>query len=190
MTLTDYYRILGLPERSTLEEIKKAYRLKARQYHPDINHNPDAKDYFIAVTEAYEFLVAYHDRAKNNEEAYRQAMEDWRKYRQEKARRRAYAYARTSYNKFRNTNFYKTTRIFDGTTIIFSLVLSVILNLYIVFGYIYRVRHPLPNDDNPSFLTFILILAAGLAFLIVSLAYFKAFRENSQKYRSAKKKMA
>jgi hypothetical protein len=190
MTRSDYYHVLGLPDRSTIEEIKKAYRIKARQYHPDINPDPDAKDCFIAVTEAYEFLVAYHDKAKSDDEVYRQAMEDWRKYRQEQARRRAYAYARTSYTRFRNTNFYKTTRIFDGTTVIFSLILSVILNLYIVFGYIYRVRHPLPNDDNPSFLTFILILAAGLTFLVVSLAYFKAFRESSKKYRKARNKMA
>ena len=47
MTLSDYYQILGLPANSSLEDIKKAYRQKARLYHPDINHSPDAKDKFI-----------------------------------------------------------------------------------------------------------------------------------------------
>ena len=56
MTLTDYYEILGLPINSSIEEIKKAYRKKARLYHPDINPAPDAKDHFISITEAYEFL--------------------------------------------------------------------------------------------------------------------------------------
>ena len=60
MTLTDYYEILGLQANSTLEEIKRAYRKKARLYHPDINPASDAKDHFISITEAYEFLIANH----------------------------------------------------------------------------------------------------------------------------------
>ncbi len=62
MTLTDYYRILDIPVDSSIEEIKKAYRVKARAYHPDINHSPDAKDMFIEATEAYEFLIANHEK--------------------------------------------------------------------------------------------------------------------------------
>ena len=52
MTLTDYYELLGLPVNSSIDEIKKAYRKKARLYHPDINPEPDAKDHFISITEA------------------------------------------------------------------------------------------------------------------------------------------
>ena len=111
MILSDYYHILGLPVNSSVEEIKKAYRQKARMYHPDINPSPDAKDMFIATTEAYEFLMAYSEKVTNDEEAYRQAMEDWRKYRQDRSRQRANAYARASYVRFKNTNFYRNTRI-------------------------------------------------------------------------------
>ena len=64
MTLTDYYEILGLQSNSTIEEIKKAYRKKARLYHPDINPAPDAKDHFISITEAYDFLIANHEKIK------------------------------------------------------------------------------------------------------------------------------
>ena len=49
MLISEYYNILGLPLNSSLEEIKKAYRKKARLYHPDINHSPEAKDKFIRL---------------------------------------------------------------------------------------------------------------------------------------------
>lgn len=183
MTLTDYYEILGLPVNSSVEEIKKAYRKKARIYHPDINPSPDAKDLFINITEAYEFLIVNHETIKTDDEAYSQAMEDWRKYRQDRSRKRATAYARTSYGTFKNTRFYKTTRIFDGTTIIFSFVISIMVLVYTVFGYIYRLRHPLPGNEKPSVFAFIMLLFMGMIFFVVSFIYFKAFQETSKKYK-------
>ncbi|MGD0342169.1 MAG: DnaJ domain-containing protein, partial [Bacteroidales bacterium] len=62
MTITEYYRILDIPQDSSIDEIKRAYRQKARMYHPDINPAPDAKDMFILATEAYEFLIANFDK--------------------------------------------------------------------------------------------------------------------------------
>jgi curved DNA-binding protein CbpA len=152
MTLTDYHEILGIPINSTIDDIKKAYRKKARLYHPDINSAPDAKDLFISVTEAYEFLIANHDKINTDEEEFQKAMEDWRKYRQDRSRKRATVYARTPYGKFKDTKFYKTTRIFDGTTIIFSFAVSVMVLVYTVYGYTYRLKHPLPGMEKPRFL--------------------------------------
>ena len=37
--------------------IKKAYRKLAKQYHPDVNHSPDAADRFREITEAYDTLT-------------------------------------------------------------------------------------------------------------------------------------
>ena len=82
MTIKDYYNVLGLTSDSSIEEIKKAYRRKARLYHPDINPAPDAKEMFISITEAYEFLIAYQGKLASDEDAYKRAMDDWRKYRQ------------------------------------------------------------------------------------------------------------
>ena len=183
MTLSEYYQILGLPHNSSVNDIKKAYRNKARLYHPDINPSPDARDKFILVTEAYEFLIANHDKMSHNEESYQQAMENWRKYRQDRSNQRAQVYARASYIRFKKTKFYKTTRIFDGTTIIFSLILSIVMVVYIVAGYIYRIIHPLPKPYQPSIFTFILLLLVGVGFVVVSLIYLKAYIETSQKHR-------
>jgi hypothetical protein len=181
MTLTDYYEILGLPVNSSLEEIKKAYRKKARLYHPDINPESDAKDLFISATEAYEFLIAYHDSILTEEQAYQQAMEDWRKYRQDRSRKRATAYARTSYSNFKQTKLYKTTRIFDGTTIFFSFIVSIIVLVYTVYGYAFRLKHPIPGLDKPSVFAFIMLLILGIIFFVVSFIYLRAYQTTSKK---------
>jgi molecular chaperone DnaJ len=53
----DFYRILGVAENASAEEIKKAYRKLAKQYHPDANPNdPAAAERFKEVSEAYSVL--------------------------------------------------------------------------------------------------------------------------------------
>jgi hypothetical protein len=184
MTNNDYYKILGLPESASIEEIKKAYRNKARLYHPDINPSPDAKDMFICITEAYEFLLTNHTKIQSDEEAYRQAMEDWRKYRQDRSRKKATVYARTSYVSFKNTKFYKTTRIFDGTAIIFSFIVSIMVLIYTVYGYFYRLKYPLPGLEKPSLFAFIMLMILGMTFFVVSFIYLRAYQETNKKRKA------
>lgn len=58
MDTTDYYRQLGLRLGASLEAVKTSYRQLARQYHPDVNPgNEVARDKFMAITEAYKFLL-------------------------------------------------------------------------------------------------------------------------------------
>jgi curved DNA-binding protein CbpA len=61
----DYYRIVGLHPEATEEEIRKAYRRLALQWHPDRNPgNPDAAERFKEASEAYAVLI---DPAKRQE---------------------------------------------------------------------------------------------------------------------------
>ena len=185
MTITDYYEILGIQSNASTDDIKKAYRKKARLYHPDINPSPDAKDHFISITEAYEFLIANHEKIKTDDQLYQQAMEDWRKYRQDRSRKRATVYARSSYGTFKNTKFYKTTRIFDGTSIIFSFIVSIMVLIYTIYGYFFRLKHPIPGLGKPSVFAFIMLLLLGTIFFVVSFIYLRAYQET---YKKRKKK--
>jgi curved DNA-binding protein CbpA len=54
---TDYYKILGISREATAEQIRQAYRSKAKLYHPDINNTPNAKILFQQINEAYQVLV-------------------------------------------------------------------------------------------------------------------------------------
>ena len=56
-TKRDYYEILGVSKGADLGEIKKAYRQKALEFHPDRNaHDPQAEEKFKEASEAYEVL--------------------------------------------------------------------------------------------------------------------------------------
>ena len=58
MHLKDHYKTLELVPSATMQEIKKAYRKLAQQYHPDKNHNdPYAEANFNEIREAYETLT-------------------------------------------------------------------------------------------------------------------------------------
>jgi molecular chaperone DnaJ len=52
----DYYEVLGIQKGASQEEIKKAFRRLARQYHPDVNKDGGAEAMFKEINEAYEVL--------------------------------------------------------------------------------------------------------------------------------------
>ena len=52
----DYYAILGVHRNATPDDIRKAYRTLAKQFHPDVNNSPDAEDKYKEINEAYEVL--------------------------------------------------------------------------------------------------------------------------------------
>jgi len=60
----DYYEVLGVSRTASQEEIKKAFRRLARQYHPDVNKDPGAEEIFKEINEAYEVLSDPEKRAR------------------------------------------------------------------------------------------------------------------------------
>ena len=52
----DYYEVLGLSKGASDDEIKRDYKKKEREFHPDVNKSSDAEAKFKEVNEAYQVL--------------------------------------------------------------------------------------------------------------------------------------
>jgi curved DNA-binding protein len=60
----DFYEVLGVPRNASAEEIQRAYRKLARQFHPDVNKDPSAEERFKEISEAYDVLSDPETRRK------------------------------------------------------------------------------------------------------------------------------
>jgi curved DNA-binding protein len=77
-TTRDFYGDLGVSRNATPDEIQRAYRKLARQYHPDVNKDPGAEERFKDVSEAYDVLSDPETRAKYDRfgQQFRQVPDD------------------------------------------------------------------------------------------------------------------
>jgi curved DNA-binding protein CbpA len=162
--VSDYYRLLGLREGCSLDEVKRAYRTKARLYHPDLNHNPDAPAIFIRVTEAYEFLLNHNPYKKSPGQVKADHIKDWEDNRRKQARARAAYYSQIRFEEFTRSKTYKTTRIFDGTVIIYALVISFMIIFFDIYSYSTKMDLATTEEEEPSLVFMILLLIVGITF--------------------------
>lgn len=64
MNKRDYYEVLGVSKNATDEEIKRAFRVLAKKYHPDVNKEEGAAEKFKEIGEAYSVLSDKNKRAQ------------------------------------------------------------------------------------------------------------------------------
>lgn len=70
--MNTYYQDLGLANGASVDEVKKAFRKLARQYHPDVNpDNPEAEAKFKQINEAHEFLTNEDNKRMYDQNGYR-----------------------------------------------------------------------------------------------------------------------
>src|ERR671911_1559581 len=62
--IRDLYEILGVGRDASNDDIKKAYRRLAREFHPDVNADPEAEQRFKELAGAYEILADADKRAR------------------------------------------------------------------------------------------------------------------------------
>lgn len=120
----DYYKILDISISATQEEIKKAYRLKAKIYHPDVNSSANANQLFALINEAYEVLTDENKRFRfdlkykyRNGTGHKSQTEDSTGYNAKK-RNQDFHYDWNSYNKAR----YRAKDMRESHPVLFHLL--------------------------------------------------------------------
>jgi len=99
--MSDYYKILGVPVNATEEQIKRAYRVKAKQYHPDVSQSSGSNIRFQLLSEAYQTLV-HRDKRRRYDVKLKYGVDT--RIRQRK--REHYKRYGTSYTKRPGTSFH------------------------------------------------------------------------------------
>jgi len=134
----EYYKILGLSEGASKNEIKKAYRDKAKQFHPDKCKLPNASEIFIQINEAYEYLIKEaannHKRSSKQYSGYKEKdNKTWEGNYQYETRKKAEAYAKMSFEEFKKSDTYQSALEFIFIKSIGCLLTGIIL-IFLIIG--------------------------------------------------------
>jgi len=95
--MKEYYQLLGLTFDASADDLKKAFRAKAKLFHPDVNHSPFAHESFVRLHTAYEMILIHLER-KTTRAVYN--TEEEREKRRQKAAERSQRYAQMKYEQF------------------------------------------------------------------------------------------
>lgn len=183
-----YYKILGLQPDATIEQLKKAYRNKARLYHPDLNSRKDAAEIFIAINEAYEYLEDYIGRKNGKDESREKLIREWEEYRRAEARKRAYRHAKAKYSEFKKSKNYRASMVLNKAQLYINLSVAIFIISMAVIAYIIKWKMVDEGYDPPTLASFLFLLSIGLLFLLVSLAHLQEFYRKNRKIKNNEKK--
>jgi hypothetical protein len=174
--LEDYLNILGLETNADIDDIKKAYRIKAKEFHPDVNKSDNSSEMFMKINEAYEFLIRYHTAnlfLKNNKE---EIYKDWIRRERSKARARAAEHAKQKFEEFRNSKLYKSTSIIIRFT---DFVFLFIALMMIVIPIVYTINHGIAEKGFATYVTTLIsVCTVGLimsVFIVRNNYYFRKY---------------
>lgn len=123
-----YLETLELKPGATKEEVKKAYRRLSKIYHPDISKDENAKEKFIEINEAYEFLTKvgpspHQESPSYNYNPKEDEYEKWRREARYKAKKRAEEEAKLQEELTKKIIY--TFNYFAYAIVVFNLLLSI-----------------------------------------------------------------
>ncbi len=169
--------MLEISPNAGAEEIKRAYRKKAKLYHPDLNLPTSEREKFIEVTKAYEYLIERLNRPKHMRYVYtKKTYKQAQKQKTRKARNprdRAKNYSKMRYKSYRKEstaftdehNFWKYKALFYGMQLfVYGVMLVVAAGLFLAF---------IITHFNPVFLIFI---GLWVYFATKTKSYFSAWK--------------
>ncbi len=189
MQSSRYYRILGVSENAGIREIKNAFRLKAKAYHPDINKTKGAHEKFIDINEAYTYLINLHSRETSDISDQSDRDEHyirWMERERQKARVRAAKRAKMKFEEFQRSTIYRTTSRLSHMLDYFLLFLGIFIIIAAGFGLYTQGLYVEDNGDEvlniSGIVANIIITFAGTLFLLLSWSNIRTYRKKGQKY--------
>ncbi len=170
--MTDYYSILELTHEATIDDVKRAYRRLARKYHPDVNSSPNAQEKFIAITEAYEFLLhkltqpqgrLYSQYSTAGSKEAQEIIDEWLKSERERIRARARKHARMRYSQFKKTKYFRATDTRQNQVL---ALVAIFVGFFIIFGSINGTLKVISENEklrNINYIgSFVIIFIVGM----------------------------
>ncbi|WMJ71910.1 J domain-containing protein [Cytophagaceae bacterium ABcell3] len=133
-----YYNILGLKPGASENQIRKAFKKKAKKFHPDLNDSPDAQQMFVKIQEAYDVLLKkkpiFTSSYQQPDPAAVRRKEEKRKFQErvreikKNARERAYK----DYLRFRRSVYFTLAR-FSYLFLLFTGIIFLIAPIIVFF---------------------------------------------------------
>jgi len=149
------YEILGLSQDASVNEIKRAFREKAKKMHPDVNAGKHAHDQFVSIQKAYENLVDYKTGKLHLRYQSRDPIENIKteaELRREAFKRKYAEEARRKHEEYVNSDIYK---IADALEVVF-------MHIYLIFGFFLFL----------AIATVLVVIFKYIALLILGIAMF------------------
>jgi curved DNA-binding protein CbpA len=178
--MKNYYHILGIESNASEDEIRSAFRSKAKELHPDVNPDPDAHAQFMECQQAYSFLLDHTQRHNYNsmlnaEKISRAELERremvyklWVEHQQRKARTRT-AMESVRYDAQGNP---LKRKIWRGVNLAYNITFMLLfLSVIIIPIYNYTVDLKRPEQLQRSPLFFVVPMLVGVIFLAYGYYY-------------------
>ena len=155
MEFIDHYKILNIPENATIDDIKKAFRNLAKEFHPDKNKSIDANTRFREIFESYEILKdkitkeifneqrkKYYKTSNTDFNPENEPIYDAYDFVKKEASRKAEYFSRMTFDEFLKSSIF----ILKKTTSKLAISLMFIFGLIIIIFGIYASANI--NDNN------------------------------------------
>lgn len=144
--MNKYYQILGLQSGASKEEVKAAYRKLAMKYHPDVNPSPQAKERFLEILEAYEYLTGIR-KARQKQQMTAAEIRNLQELMKKVAEQRAREKYKERVREFKKEK--ERQQAAEFTRSIYALIGLVIVGISVWQGW--KFYRNLVIEDNPKY---------------------------------------